>query len=203
MLEKARAQAEERNRQPARRRWTSVRRALTRARQPLEALKPVQEQVEEIAADGPAGRARASRVRWQSAEKRRPLRPGDKVHVRSIQMEGVITAVGESDVEVQVGNLRVRARLARSAAARRLTRRRRPPKSRAARQAPPSPLPQRRRSKRGHTLLPFAGDGDRPARAARRRRPGRPGALPRIGLPGRAALRAHHPRQRHRAGCAR
>ncbi len=40
----------------------------------------------------------------------RPLRLGDKVRVRSIRMDGVITAMSDSDFEVQVGNLRVRAK---------------------------------------------------------------------------------------------
>jgi len=31
--------------------------------------------------------------------------------VRSLQMDGVVTAMGESEIEVQLGNLRVRARL--------------------------------------------------------------------------------------------
>ena len=40
----------------------------------------------------------------------RPIKLGDKVRVRSINMEGVVTAMSDSDFEVQVGNLRVRAR---------------------------------------------------------------------------------------------
>ena len=41
----------------------------------------------------------------------RPLRLGDQVRVRSLGMEGVVTALGESEIEVQLGNLRVRARV--------------------------------------------------------------------------------------------
>jgi DNA mismatch repair protein MutS2 len=84
-----------------------VRRALARARQPLEALKPVQQRVEEITTTVQQVVAREDVPQAEGL----PLRLGEKVRVRSIRMEGVITAIGESDVEVQVGNLRVRARL--------------------------------------------------------------------------------------------
>jgi DNA mismatch repair protein MutS2 len=38
------------------------------------------------------------------------VRLGDKVRLRSLNMQGVITSLGEEEAEVQVGNLRVRAR---------------------------------------------------------------------------------------------
>ncbi len=83
-----------------------LRRQLTRARQPLEALKPLQEQVADV-------NVRAQKVVQRQAVQEaapRPLRLGDKVRVRSIRMDGVISAMSDSDFEVQVGNLRVRAR---------------------------------------------------------------------------------------------
>lgn len=83
-----------------------LRRQLARARQPLEALKPLHEQVTDLA-------EKAQRVvERQSVQETnpRPLHLGDKVRVRSIKMEGVITAMSDADYEVQVGNLRVRAR---------------------------------------------------------------------------------------------
>jgi DNA mismatch repair protein MutS2 len=115
VLEKARSAAEEQT-ASLQREMDELRRALNRAHQPLEALRPVQDKIDNIAAEvqqvtprrEPAGLKGAARG---GESERRPLRPGDKVRVRSIQMEGVIAAVGESDVEVQVGNLRVRARL--------------------------------------------------------------------------------------------
>ena len=106
LLERARAEAEE-EADGLRREMEEVRRALARARQPLEALRPVQEQVEQIAQTA----QKAVQRREEPEVEKRPLRLGEKVRVRSIKMEGVITALGESDVEVQVGNLRVRARL--------------------------------------------------------------------------------------------
>ncbi|HEX7599316.1 MAG TPA: MutS2/Smr-associated SH3 domain-containing protein, partial [Polyangia bacterium] len=89
-----------------------LRRALSRAHQPLEALKPLQQQLDAMqgslekplerrtAISGPAGSGGP-----------RPLRLGDRVRVRSLGMDGVTTALGESEIEVQLGNLRVRARL--------------------------------------------------------------------------------------------
>lgn len=85
----------------------NLRRQLARARQPLEALKPLQEQVEEL---NFAVQKPVERQSRQEGSEPRPLRLGDKVRVRSIKMEGVITAMSDSDFEVQVGNLRVRAR---------------------------------------------------------------------------------------------
>ncbi len=84
----------------------TLRRELSRARQPLEALKPLQEQVAEMSAniEQPISRKPVQ----QKAQG--PLRLGDKVRVRSIRMEGVITAMTDNDFEIQVGNLRVRAR---------------------------------------------------------------------------------------------
>ena len=41
----------------------------------------------------------------------RPLSLGERVTVTTLNAEGVVTALGESDAEVQIGSLRVRARL--------------------------------------------------------------------------------------------
>jgi len=42
----------------------------------------------------------------------RPLSLGERVLVSTLNADGVVTALGESDAEVQIGSLRVRARLA-------------------------------------------------------------------------------------------
>jgi DNA mismatch repair protein MutS2 len=83
-----------------------LRRQLGRARQPLEALKPLQEQVTRMNVKAQKVVERESVLETAP----RPLRLGDKVRVRSIKMDGVITAMSDADFEVQVGNLRVRAR---------------------------------------------------------------------------------------------
>lgn len=86
-----------------------VRRALLKARQPLEALKTLQDQVEtlENTVETPVER----RVVVNGSAAPRPLKLGDKVRVRSLAMEGLVMSLGEGEAEVQVGNLRVRARL--------------------------------------------------------------------------------------------
>jgi DNA mismatch repair protein MutS2 len=85
----------------------TLRKALARAHQPLDALKAVQERVEELQAvvEPPVVR----RVVQSAAP--RALKPGDKVRLRTLNMEGVVSAIGEDDLEVLIGSLRVRARL--------------------------------------------------------------------------------------------
>ena len=115
VLEKARSAAEEQT-AGLQREMDELRKALNRAHQPLEALRPVQNKIDNLAAEvqqvTPRREPSGLKTPAREGTERHPLRPGDKVRVRSIQMDGIIAAVGESDVEVQVGNLRVRARLA-------------------------------------------------------------------------------------------
>jgi len=40
----------------------------------------------------------------------RPIRLGDRVRLRSLNSKGLVTSLGEDELEVQVGNLRVRTR---------------------------------------------------------------------------------------------
>jgi DNA mismatch repair protein MutS2 len=107
ILEKARASQEE-ELNSLRAEMDELRRELTRAHQPLDALKPMQDRVESllVEVEKPVER----RVITESGGGR-PLRLGDKIRIRSLKMEGVVSALGEDDVEVQLGNLRVRARL--------------------------------------------------------------------------------------------
>jgi DNA mismatch repair protein MutS2 len=107
VLEKARQEAEAQI-TTLRTELDNLRRSLDRARQPLEALKPMMEQVEglESSVERPVER----RAALEGPGGPRPLRLGDRVRVRSLHMDGVVTALGEAGVEVQVGNLRVKAR---------------------------------------------------------------------------------------------
>lgn len=86
-----------------------ARKALARARQPLEALEAVEEKLDELeeTVDSPILRRQLS-----TDEVRRAVRLGDKVRLPSLNMQGVVTSLGEEDAEVQVGMLRIRARLA-------------------------------------------------------------------------------------------
>ena len=106
ILEKARSQ-QEKEVESLTTELDSLRKALARAHQPLDALKAVQERVEDLRANvvQPVER----RV-VQSAPPR-TLKLGDKVRLRTLNMEGVVSALGEEDLEVLLGNLKVRTRL--------------------------------------------------------------------------------------------
>jgi DNA mismatch repair protein MutS2 len=87
-----------------------ARRELSRARLPLEALKPVEEQVEalEELVEKPVERKRPAP---QDQILHRPVQLGDKVRLRSLNTQGIVTSLGEEEAEVQVGVLRIRTRL--------------------------------------------------------------------------------------------
>src|SRR5512139_3262857 len=91
----------------------SLKSQLKKARQPLQALKEIEEKVEEIEekVEAPVERRRTTDDRPLSMINR-PLSLGERVLVSTLNADGVITALGESDAEVQIGSLRVRARLA-------------------------------------------------------------------------------------------
>jgi DNA mismatch repair protein MutS2 len=87
-----------------------VRRELARARQPVEAIQAIEAKAEAIEETvlQPAERV-VPAVRMPT---RREIRLGDRVRLRSLGMQGVIGSLGEEEAEIQVGMLRVRARLA-------------------------------------------------------------------------------------------
>jgi len=88
-----------------------VRRELARARQPVEALRSIEEKAAELVADTEQPVERLSPA-LPGAAPTRSIRLGDKVFLTSLNMQGVVTSLGEEDAEVQVGALRVRTRLA-------------------------------------------------------------------------------------------
>jgi DNA mismatch repair protein MutS2 len=106
LLEKARLQSEE-ELESLRAEMEELRRGLSRARQPLDALKPLQEQIEDMqeAAQSPVERRQIEQPSTN------PIHLGEKVRVRSLKLDGLVTSVSDSDVEVLIGNLRIRARL--------------------------------------------------------------------------------------------
>ncbi|MGB8984601.1 MAG: Smr/MutS family protein, partial [Anaerolineales bacterium] len=61
--------------------------------------------------EAPVERRQTTDVR-PSSMVNRPLSLGERVFVGTLNADGVVTALGESDAEVQIGSLRVRARLA-------------------------------------------------------------------------------------------
>jgi DNA mismatch repair protein MutS2 len=92
-----------------RRNIDSLKSQLRKAKQPLEALRQIEEKVDAIEEKVEAPVERKNNQ--LSVDNGQPLRLGERVIVTTLNAEGVVTALGESDAEVQVGSLRVRARL--------------------------------------------------------------------------------------------
>ncbi len=111
ILEKARQEGEAQVR-AIQEELRQARGALARARQPLEILQPIQARVDELeeAVEWPVERRQMEAIADGEPAPRRTVRLGDKVRLRSLNMPGVVTALSEEEAEVQVGNLRVRAR---------------------------------------------------------------------------------------------
>jgi DNA mismatch repair protein MutS2 len=106
-LERSRLEAEQELVQ-LHREMDEIRRSLARFRQPLDEIKAIQAQVEQVETriKGPKKPAR-SKVETDHFSPE----VGTKVRLRSMDMEGVVTAIGLDDAEVLAGNLRVRAKL--------------------------------------------------------------------------------------------
>jgi len=87
-----------------------VRRALSRARQSAETLQTIEDKVEKLeeAVETPVERV----LPQIEPPLRRAIRLGDKVRLRTLGSQGVVTAISEEEAEVQMGMLRVRTRLA-------------------------------------------------------------------------------------------
>lgn len=88
----------------------SLKSQLKKAKQPLEALKAIEEKIETIEQKIESPVERKSEK--LSVISDQALKLGERVTVSTLNAEGVVTALGESDAEVQIGSLRVRARLA-------------------------------------------------------------------------------------------
>lgn len=93
-----------------------ARRMLARARQPVDALKEIEEKVEILQekVEQPVERQEPElgpAMQKMERERRRSLRLGDKVRIKSLGAQGVITALSADEAEVSMGMLRIRARL--------------------------------------------------------------------------------------------
>jgi DNA mismatch repair protein MutS2 len=86
----------------------SLKSQLRNARQPLDALKSLEQKVEAVEqkVETPVERKPSKAENQLGA-----LKLGERVRISTLNSEGVVTALGESDAEVQIGSLRVRARL--------------------------------------------------------------------------------------------
>ncbi|HSG45807.1 MAG TPA: endonuclease MutS2 [Anaerolineales bacterium] len=91
----------------------SLKSKLKQAKQPLEALKDIEQRVEEVEQkiEKPVERQRTKDGGPSSVIGPSSIKLGERVAVSTLNTDGVVTALGESDAEVQIGSLRVRARL--------------------------------------------------------------------------------------------
>jgi DNA mismatch repair protein MutS2 len=89
----------------------SLKQQLKKAKQPLEAIKLIEEKIEKIEEKVEQPVERRQMVDRGSATVHRQLSLGERVTVSTLNAEGVVTALGESDAEVQIGTIRMRARL--------------------------------------------------------------------------------------------
>ena len=87
----------------------SLKSQLKRASQPLTAIRAIEEKMEVIEGKVEAPVERKSDQ--SSMISNQGLKLGEKVTVSTLNAEGVVTALGESDAEVQIGTIRVRAKM--------------------------------------------------------------------------------------------
>ncbi len=109
ILEQARHQAQDRI-EALEEELNEARRAMQRARLPLTELKPLIEQVDVLKteAEKPVVRRRTPKTKRPVLQ---PLHVGQKIRIRSLKAEAVITALDDESVEVQIGSLRMRTGL--------------------------------------------------------------------------------------------
>ena len=104
----------------------SLKSQLKKAKQPLEAIKSIEEKIEKIeekveqpverrmsnvVEQYPAGTLSSIPFGHNVVSRKSSIQLGERVTVSTLNADGVVTALGESDAEVQIGSLRVRARL--------------------------------------------------------------------------------------------
>lgn len=87
----------------------SLKSQLKKASQPLQAIKAIEEKMEAI--EGKTTQPVERKPAQSLVSGNQALKLGERVNVSTLNAEGVVTALGESDAEVQIGTIRVRARL--------------------------------------------------------------------------------------------
>ena len=88
----------------------SLKARLKKARQPLQAVRDIEEEAQAIQEliEAPVERRRTN----TQEEAPRSFALGERVFVPELKSEGIITALAETEAEVQIGSLRVRTKLA-------------------------------------------------------------------------------------------
>jgi DNA mismatch repair protein MutS2 len=108
ILEQARHEAEQ-ELEDLRLELEDARQALRRARQPLDAVKEAEQAAREV--EAALHIPVAPRKKAEKKPVPRPLKVGDRVHLRRLHLDARVTALSGDDVEVQAGVLRLRVAL--------------------------------------------------------------------------------------------
>jgi DNA mismatch repair protein MutS2 len=87
----------------------SLKAQMKKARQPLQAIQAMEEKLEALEEQAQAPVERKATASAKPAD--RHLSLGEKVYLATLNSEGIVIALGESEAEVQIGTLRVRAKL--------------------------------------------------------------------------------------------
>jgi DNA mismatch repair protein MutS2 len=88
----------------------SLKRQMNKVKQPVEALAKLEEKLEQAEEKIVAPVERKAKAEKKAPDLFAPLHLGEKVTLRTLGSQGIITALGENEVEVQIGSLRVRAK---------------------------------------------------------------------------------------------
>jgi DNA mismatch repair protein MutS2 len=91
-----------------------LRRKLAVARQPLDVIEEVEEQVLDLEDEVAVPVVRTAQPKLPGGGQSvltRPVRLGDRVRLKSLGTQGVVSALAEDEAEVQIGVMRVRTRL--------------------------------------------------------------------------------------------
>jgi DNA mismatch repair protein MutS2 len=107
LLEKARAEAEQKV-NAVQDELKKLQREMRQHRQPIEALQEIEERIESLEeqVDAPVERREIDVQTFEG-----PIRLGSRVRLRTLGNEGIVSALSEDEAEVQIGVLRIRARL--------------------------------------------------------------------------------------------
>lgn len=89
----------------------TLKRDMKKLRQPVDALSKLEEKVEKVEEKVTGAVERKAGQEGLPAGRLTPLQLGEKVTVGTIGSEGIITALSQHEAEVQIGSLRVRAKL--------------------------------------------------------------------------------------------
>jgi len=107
LLEEARSEAEDEVK-AIRKELKQIKRELKHHRQPIEVIKDVEQQVQRLeeSVDKPVERRTPDITIIDG-----PIKLGARVRLRTLGNQGIVSALGEDEAEVQIGVLRIKARL--------------------------------------------------------------------------------------------